>query len=149
VVKDVVRRLRRGGRAYFTVRRDAKPGWRRDGTWQGLVRVPGGESVLKNSNYEVYEGPMSEPEKMLFQPHSEFWNRHYCPKCSIENWTYHSHSERFGVATDPKICECHSCHRKYWLAGEADVRDCYPEFNDEILTDTCGAQDDVGLPKPD
>ena len=89
-----------------------------------------------------------EPQRMLFQPHVQFWLRHYCPKCSAENWTYHSHSQRFGAATDPEVCECHSCHQKYWLFEEVEVRDRYPEYHDEILSDTCGAQDDVGLEKP-
>jgi len=56
VVKDVVSRLAEGGKAYFTVRRDIREtGWTSTGTWQGIVYVPSGESLWKNSDYETYE----------------------------------------------------------------------------------------------
>jgi hypothetical protein len=55
VVSDVVSRLNKGGKAYFTVRRDiSDPGWRKNGTWQGQVGVPQGKSIWKNSSYETY-----------------------------------------------------------------------------------------------
>ena len=83
---------------------------------------------------------------MLFQPHVEFWSRHYCPKCSGENWTYHSHSQRHGIAIDPEICECHSYHQKYWLMDEADARYRYPD--EDVSSDACGAEESLGWVNP-
>lgn len=89
----------------------------------------------------------------MFQPLVEFWQKTRCPRCSTENWTYHSHSQRCEPIRDPQICKCHQCSVRYWMMSAEQVRDFYPaerfDIDDgETLMDVCGADEETGRSAP-
>ena len=57
---------------------------------------------------------------MLSQRMSEYWEKHFCPKCGVRNWTYHSHSER-AYPEPVGICECRNCKTHYWFGKAEDA----------------------------
>lgn len=76
----------------------------------------------------------STEDPVLYQELAAFWEQHICPKCQVENWTYHSHSQR-AFPENFAICRCWKCKVRYWIGlSQAQAANIYFDNPEHVRT---------------